>query len=61
MCLVGAACPDRIQNDLLAKPHEILVATPGRLIDHVNARRIDFRAWKCWCWTSRPHAGHGFL
>ena len=39
------------QNDLLAKPHEILVATPGRLIDHVNARRIDSRAWKCWCWT----------
>ena len=41
VCIVGGVSY-RIQNDLLAKPHEILVATPGRLIDHVNARRIDF-------------------
>ena len=41
VCVVGGVSY-RIQNDLLAKPHEILVATPGRLIDHVNARRIDF-------------------
>ena len=41
VCIVGGVSY-RIQNDLLAKPHEIMVATPGRLIDHVNAQRIDF-------------------
>ena len=42
-------------------PHEILVAHPGRLIDHVNARRIDFwclemlvltKPTVCWTWVS---------
>ena len=32
----------RIQNELLSKPVEILVATPGRLIDQMNSGRIDF-------------------
>ncbi len=31
-----------IQNKLLAAPHEILVATPGRLMDQMNSGRINF-------------------
>ena len=31
-----------IQNKLLAAPYEILVATPGRLMDQMNSGRIDF-------------------
>ena len=30
-----------VQNRLLSQPYEILVATPGRLIDHLQSRRID--------------------
>ncbi len=30
-----------IQNRQLSKPYEILVATPGRLIDHIDRGRID--------------------
>lgn len=32
----------RTQNQVLDKPYEILVATPGRLIDQINSGRIDF-------------------
>nr|WP_184039977.1 DEAD/DEAH box helicase [Chitinivorax tropicus] len=32
----------RTQNQLLDRPFEILVATPGRLIDHLQSGRIDF-------------------
>ncbi|MDR0481269.1 MAG: DEAD/DEAH box helicase [Gallionellaceae bacterium] len=34
--------PYPLQNKLLAAPVDILVATPGRLIDHINRGRIDF-------------------
>jgi superfamily II DNA/RNA helicase len=30
------------QIDLLARPVDLLVATPGRLIDHMNEGRVDF-------------------
>jgi superfamily II DNA/RNA helicase len=30
-----------IQNKLLAAPHEVLIATPGRLMDQMNSGRID--------------------
>ncbi|NDU80308.1 MAG: DEAD/DEAH box helicase [Ferrovum sp.] len=30
-----------VQNKMLAKPYDILVATPGRLIDQLNQGRID--------------------
>ena len=33
--------PYRVQNAMLAKPYEILVATPGRLIDQLERGRID--------------------
>ena len=36
----GVAYP--VQNRLLAQPYEILVATPGRLIDQMKSGRIDF-------------------
>jgi len=41
VCIFGGQ-PYPIQNKQLSRPYEILVATPGRLIDHVNRGRIDF-------------------
>jgi superfamily II DNA/RNA helicase len=41
ICIYGGA-PYPPQNRDLARPHEILVATPGRLIDHMEQGRIDF-------------------
>lgn len=41
VCLYGGASYI-IQNKELARPYEILVATPGRLIDHIERGRIDF-------------------
>ncbi|MDR2195949.1 MAG: DEAD/DEAH box helicase [Gallionellaceae bacterium] len=34
--------PYPLQNKLLAAPVDILVATPGRLIDHIERGRVDF-------------------
>jgi len=34
--------PYPLQNKLLSNPVDILVATPGRLIDHIERGRIDF-------------------
>lgn len=41
ICIYGGA-PYPIQNRELSRPHEIIVATPGRLIDHMERGRIDF-------------------
>jgi superfamily II DNA/RNA helicase len=41
VCIYGGA-PYPFQNRELAKPYEILVATPGRLIDHMERGRINF-------------------
>lgn len=41
VCIYGGA-PYPIQNRDLSRPYEILVATPGRLIDHLQRGRIDF-------------------
>lgn len=40
VCLYGGA-PYPAQNKQLARPYEILVATPGRLIDHMERGRVD--------------------
>jgi superfamily II DNA/RNA helicase len=34
--------PYPVQNKMLSQPYEVLVATPGRLIDHIERGRIDF-------------------
>lgn len=41
VCLYGGA-PYPVQNRQLARPYDILVATPGRLIDQFDNGRIDF-------------------
>jgi superfamily II DNA/RNA helicase len=41
VCIFGGA-PYPVQNRELKRPYEILVATPGRLIDHLSQGRIDF-------------------
>lgn len=41
VCIYGGA-PYPIQNRDLSRPYEILVATPGRLIDHIERGRINF-------------------
>lgn len=40
VCIYGGA-PYPIQNRQLSRPFEILVATPGRLIDHLERERVD--------------------
>lgn len=40
VCIYGGM-PYREQNRLLSRPYHILVATPGRLIDHVQRGRIS--------------------
>lgn len=34
--------PYPVQNKMLSQPYDIMVATPGRLIDHLDRGRIDF-------------------
>lgn len=41
VCIYGGA-PYPIQNRDLSRPYEILVATPGRLMDHMERGRISF-------------------
>jgi superfamily II DNA/RNA helicase len=41
VCIYGGA-PYPIQNKDLSRPYEILVATPGRLMDHMERGRIPF-------------------
>lgn len=41
VCIYGGA-PYPLQNRMLSRPYEILVATPGRLIDHLERGRINF-------------------
>lgn len=41
VCIYGGQ-PYPIQNRLLCRPYELLIATPGRLIDHMERGKIDF-------------------
>lgn len=41
VCIFGGT-PYPIQNKQLSQPYEILIATPGRLIDHLERGRIEF-------------------
>lgn len=41
VCIYGGA-PYPIQNRELSRPYDILVATPGRLIDHIDRGRVRF-------------------
>lgn len=41
VCIYGGS-PYPAQNKQLARPYEILVATPGRLIDQLERKRVDF-------------------
>lgn len=41
VCIFGGA-PYPIQNRQLSSPYDILVATPGRLIDHMESGRVNF-------------------
>jgi superfamily II DNA/RNA helicase len=41
VCVYGGD-PIPVQRRQLSKPYEILVATPGRLLDHMQRGRIDF-------------------
>ncbi len=41
VCIYGGA-PYPAQNRELSRPYEILVATPGRLIEHIERGRINF-------------------
>lgn len=41
VCIYGGQ-PYHIQNRQLTRPYEILIATPGRLIDHMQHGKIDF-------------------
>lgn len=41
VCIYGGA-PYPIQNRQLSRNYDILVATPGRLLDHMERNRIDF-------------------
>ena len=44
------------QIEQLRKGVEVLVATPGRLLDHVQNKTVMFnQVSRCWCWT-RPTA-----
>lgn len=43
LCIFGGI-PYPIQKKQLAKPFDILVATPGRLLDHLQAGRINFKS-----------------
>ena len=40
VCIYGGT-PYPIQNRELSRPYDILIATPGRLIDHIEHNRID--------------------
>jgi len=41
VCIYGGA-PYPVQNRELSRPYDILVATPGRLIDHIDRGRVRF-------------------
>lgn len=42
LCVTGGM-PFRAQREALSRPVEVLVATPGRLLDLIEARVVDFR------------------
>lgn len=41
VCVSGGV-PYTLQMRKMARPYEILVATPGRLIDYIHRRKVDF-------------------
>jgi ATP-dependent RNA helicase RhlE len=44
LAVVVGGVPPRPQVDLLTRGLDVLVATPGRLIDHMGAGKVDLRA-----------------
>ena len=52
--------PYREQFRALAKPLDLVVATPGRLLDHLDRRSIDLSCLELLILDEgRPHAGYG--
>ena len=52
----SAACPIRAQLKALRGPLDMLIATPGRLIDHLQTRQGRARPTsRCWC-STKPTA-----
>ncbi|MCB1085125.1 MAG: DEAD/DEAH box helicase, partial [Chlamydiia bacterium] len=41
VCVVGGV-PYHKQTGKLSRPYDILIATPGRLIDFINQKKVDF-------------------
>jgi superfamily II DNA/RNA helicase len=54
VCLVGGA-PFGPQFQAMRYNPEVMIATPGRLIDHMSAAASTSRAWRRWC-STRPTA-----
>ena len=52
VCLYGGAPIER-QITTLKKHPQIVVATPGRLMDHMKRRTVKLDKGRPWCWT-RP-------
>lgn len=48
--------PYREQLRLLSAPVDLIVATPGRLLDHLERGSIVLNRLECWEYWTRPTA-----